>query len=103
MITSRQVEPGTSIPCHSDKVPNSEVSSSATKRRVSSDSCASPWHRTVCFGSCLRTQTAAVSAARRDENSPSVRPPAAQTSSATSSSTASLMPSRPGSGIRRAR
>ena len=36
MITSWQVAPGTSTPCHSDSVPNRLVASSATNRRVSS-------------------------------------------------------------------
>ena len=102
MITSWQVAPGTSTPCHSDSVPKRLVASSAVKRRVSSESCASPWQRIVIFGSCRRTCTAAASAARRDENSPRVRPPAAHTSSAISSRTSLLIPSRPGVGRVRA-
>ncbi len=102
MITSWQVAPGTSTPCHSERVPNRLACSSRTKRRVSSGSWASPWHRMVMFGSCRRTCTAAVSAARRELNNPKVRPPAAQTNSAISARTASDMPSRPGGGRLRA-
>ena len=98
MITSSQVSPGTSIPCHSETVPNRHTSGSATKRLVRSDSCASPWHRMVIFGSCLRTCAAATSAAFCEANRPRVRPPAAQTSSAISVSAWGVMPSRRGFG-----
>ena len=80
MMTSWQVSPGTSTPCHSDMVPNSDVPGSATKVRVSSDSCASPWQSSVSPGSSRRQYSAACSAARRDENRPSVRPSAAHIS-----------------------
>ena len=102
MITSWQVAPGTSTPCHSDNVPNRLACSSSTNRLVSSESWASPWQRIVSFGSCLRVWTAAASAARREEKSPRVRPPEAQTSSAISAIEVSDSPSRPGGGSDRA-
>ena len=51
MITSWQVAPGTSMPCHSERVPNRLACSSAMNRRVSSGSWASPWHSTFSLGS----------------------------------------------------
>ena len=57
----------------------------------------SPWQR---IGTSRRSRiaSAAASAARIDENSPSVRPPAAPTSAASSSSSSGDAPSRPGGG-----
>ena len=74
MITSWQVSPGTSRPCHRLSVPNRQVWGSSTNWRASSGSCASPWASVVRCGSRSRTAAAAASAARREENSPSVRP-----------------------------
>ena len=45
-----------------------------------------------------RIASVAATAARIEENSPRVRPPAARTSSSISSSVSGAMPSRPGAG-----
>ena len=84
MITHDSDGPGTSTPCHSDSVPNSDVASSSANRLTSSIVASSPWHSS---GVSSRSRSASVAcfAARIDENSPSVRPPAASTSPAISS------------------
>ena len=84
MITHDSDGPGTSTPCHSDSVPNSDVSSSSANRLTSSIVASSPWQSS---GVARRSRSASVAcfAARIEENSPSVRPPAASTSPAISS------------------
>ena len=96
--TSDSDGPGTSTPCHSDKVPNNEVSGSAANCSTSAAVLSSPWHNT---GVSMRSRiaSAAAFAARIEENRPSVRPPAAMTRPAISSSCVSApAPSRPGGG-----
>ena len=98
MITSEHDGPGTSTPCHSDSVPNSEVCGSAANCSTSAEVLSSPWHSTG-VSSRERISSAAALAARIDENSPSVRPPQASISSAISSSCPAVpAPSRPGGG-----
>ena len=84
MITQRQRRPGTSTPCQSESVPNSDVASSSANRLTSSIVASSPWHSS---GVSSRSRSASVAclAARIEENSPRVRPPAASTSAAISS------------------
>ena len=84
MITHDSDGPGTSTPCQSDNVPNSDVSSSSANRLTSSIVASSPWQSS---GVERRSRSASVAclAARIDEKSPSVRPPAASTSPTISS------------------
>ena len=84
MITHDSDGPGTSTPCHSDSVPNSDVSSSSANRLTSSIVESSPWQSSG-VSSWPRSASVACLAARIDENRPSVRPPAASTSPAISS------------------
>ena len=51
MITSWQVSPGTSRPCHSESVPKRQVCGSSTNCLASSGSWASPWASVVRWGS----------------------------------------------------
>jgi hypothetical protein len=98
MITSESDGPGTSTPCQSDNVPNNEVSGSAANRSTRAPVASSPWHSTG-VRSRSRIASAAVLAARIDENNPSVRPCAAPTRPAISvSCSADPTPSRPGGG-----
>ncbi len=97
ITTSRHVEPGTSTPCHSESVPNRLALGSAVNARTSSGIWSSPWHR-IGRSTRVRTYSAARSAPRREENSPSAPPPEASTSSASSSSASTATPSRPGRG-----
>ncbi len=55
-------------------MPNRQVWGSSTNWRASSGSWASPWASVVRWGRRSRTSAAAVSAARRELNSPRVRP-----------------------------
>jgi hypothetical protein len=84
MITQDRDGPGTSTPCQSERVPNRQVSSSSANRLTSSIVESSPWQSR---GTDSRPRSASVAcfAARMEENNPSVRPPAASTSSAISS------------------
>ena len=84
MITSESEGPGTSTPCHSESVPNSEVAGSSANRRTSSIVASSPWQSSG-VSSRPRSASVACLAARIEENNPSVRPPAASTSPAISS------------------
>ena len=84
MTTSRSDGPGTSTPCHRDSVPNRHVGSSAANCLTSCMVASSPWHSSG-NGSDSRSAAAAALAARIEENSPSVRPPAALISSHSSS------------------
>lgn len=102
MITQDSDGPGTSTPCHSDSVPNSEVSGSSANRLTSSIVESSPWHSRG-VSSFPRSASVACFAARVEENRPSVRPPAARTSPSISSRVSGASPSRPGLGSRRAR
>jgi hypothetical protein len=96
--TSDSDGPGTSTPCQSDSVPNSEVSGSALNCSTNAEVLSSPWHSTG-VDSRSRIASAAARAARIDENRPRVRPPAAVISSAISvSCSAEPVPSRPGGG-----
>ena len=98
MMTNDNDGPGTSTPCHSDSVPNSDVAASAENCSTSAAVLSSPWHNTG-VESRSAIASAAARAARIDENSPSVRPPAAVTRSAISlSCSAEPVPSRPGGG-----
>ena len=106
MTTSWHDEPGTSTPCHSVSVPNRHVAGSLANCRTSVEIWSSPWHR---IGIAVpseenraRSCSAALCAARVEENSPSVRPPAARTRASISSSTFGEVPSRPGAGRSRA-
>ncbi len=99
ITTSWQDSPGTSTPCHSDSVPNRQVAGSAANCATSAAVRSSPWQSTG-RSSRERISSAAACAARIDENSPSVRPPAASTSAASSSIDAGDAPSRPGGGSR---
>ncbi len=96
MTTSWQLGPGTSTPCQSDNVPKRQVFGSAAKFLISSPSVSSPWSRIGNSGIRLRSSSAASWAARMEENSPSVRPPAAWISSVSSSSMSPRSPSRAG-------
>ena len=78
-MTSDSERPGTSTPCHRERVPNSDVASSSAKALISWPVESSPWHSTG-VSSRSRMASAAALAARMDENSPRVRPPAAPTS-----------------------
>ncbi len=99
MMTSCRLEPGTSTPCHSVIVPNRQVFASEAKRRTSVPIWSSPWHRTgKSSPRRSRIASAALCAARIEENSPSVRPPAARINVSISSNACSDMPSRPGAG-----
>ena len=85
MITSEHDGPGTSTPCHSDSVPNSDVVASEENCSISAAVASSPWQSTG-VSSLSRMASAAVRAARMDENNPSVRPPQASIRPAISSS-----------------
>jgi hypothetical protein len=97
MTTSRSEGPGTSTPCQSDSVPNRHVSSDSANSLTSCMVESSPWQSSG-KGSLSRRAAAAALAARIEENSPSVRPPAASISSCSSSRYSGGRPSRPGSG-----
>ena len=76
ITTSRHESPGTSTPCQSDSVPNRQVAGSAANAFTRAAVRSSPWQSTG-TSSRSRICSAAASAARIDENRPSVRPPAA--------------------------
>ena len=97
IITSEQLFPGTSTPCHRVNVPNRHVFSCLANLSTSAPMLSSPWHSTL-NGRRRRNDSVACSAARRDENSPRVRPPAAMMSSYISDRVFSCSPSRPGNG-----
>ena len=106
MMTSWHDEPGTSTPCQRESVPNRQVRGSRANCRTRVLIWSSPWHRNAMSPSrsANRSRIASVAsfAARIDENSPSVRPPAARTSASISSSVSVASPSRPGAGRCRA-
>ena len=83
ITTSCSDRPGTSTPCQSDRVPNRQLASSKMNCRSSSPVASSPWHSRGWL-ICPRSSSAACRAARMDENSPNVRPPAASMSSRSS-------------------
>ena len=99
MTTSWQAEPGTSTPCHSDSVPNRQVAASRANCAHQRRGLVLALAEDVDVGpSRSRIASAAASAARCEENSPRVRPPAARISSSISSSASGDVPSRPGAG-----
>ena len=74
ITTSWHASPGTSTPCQSDMTPSRQLVGSARNRLTSNASASSPWTR-ISKSVCARSTSAARCAARREENSPSVRPP----------------------------
>ena len=102
MMTSWQDDPGTSTPCHSESVPNRHTRGSRANCLTSVLIWSSPWQRNAISPSLSanRSRIASVAslAARIEENSPSVRPPAARTSASISSRVSPARPSRPGGG-----
>ena len=97
-ITTREHElPGTSTPCHSDNVPNRQEFSSLANLSTNTPVESSPWQK-ISKGNRARIASVACTAARREENNPSVRPPAAVIKLASSSKNSSDRPSRPGWG-----
>ena len=83
ITTSCSAVPGTSTPCHRDSVPNRQVASSSVNCLTSWAVASSPWQSSGWL-ICPRSSSAACRAARMDENSPRVRPPAASMSSRSS-------------------
>ena len=100
MMTSWHDEPGTSTPCHRVSVPKRQVRGSRANWRTSVADLvlALAQDRDVVAEARRASTSAAVCAARIDEKSPSVRPPAARTSASISSRVSSPAPSRPGGG-----